>query len=342
MATRDIIVIGASAGGVEALAQLVATLPRDLPAAVFVTVHFPRSSLSVLPKVLNRAGTLPATHPADGETIRSGRIYVAPPDFHLLLTPNGMRLVRGPTENGNRPAIDPMFRSAAVTFGPRVIGIVLTGSLDDGTAGLMAITRRGGLGVAQDPEEATFSSMPASAISNGAVHHTLSIADMAPLLQRLTRETVDLPAKDPMNDDARREHAYSAFDLGTIEDSTNHPGEPSPYSCPDCGGVLWEMEDGDMLRFRCRVGHGWTNDGLLMQQTETLDTALWMALRALEESAGLNTRLARRAEARGDAKLVARLSDQAEAAERRARVIREALSRPDALSGPGPATGTHG
>src|SRR4051812_13953252 len=161
MAKKDIIVIGASAGGVEALSRLVHSLPADLPAAVFVTVHFPRTSQSVLPRILSRAGSLPAVHPKDGEPIRRGTIYVAPPDQHLLLVNGAVRLVRGPTENGNRPAIDPMFRSAAVAYGDRVIGVVLSGNLDDGTAGLMSITRRGGVGVAQDPEDALFSSMPA-------------------------------------------------------------------------------------------------------------------------------------------------------------------------------------
>lgn len=341
MATRDIIVIGASAGGVEALSTLVAGLPADLPAALFVTVHFPRTSQSVLPRILNRAGALPALHPADGDAIAPGNIYVAPPDQHLILTRHGIRLVRGPTENGNRPAIDPMFRSAAVAFGARVIGMVLTGNLDDGTAGLLTITRRGGVGIAQDPEEAIFPSMPASAISYGVANHVSTLQDIPALLERLTREPIAVQEEETVSDDAKHT-AFSSFDLRVIQDSENHPGVPSPYGCPDCGGVLWETEVDGMLQFRCRVGHGWTNDGLLMQLTETLDTALWTAFRALEENAGLNFRLATRAKERGDERSAERLSEHARSAERRAAVIRDALFRTEDSRPPVTPTGTHG
>lgn len=331
---RDIIVIGASAGGVEALAQLVSTLPADLPAAVFVTIHFPRTSRSVLPRILTRAGRLPAVAPSNGDAIERGRIYVAPPDWHLLIARGRIRLVRGPTENGNRPAVDPMFRSAAVAYGPQVIGVVLTGNLDDGTAGLLSIVRRGGIGIAQDPAEAIFPSMPQSAIDHGGVSHIVPINSMGPLLAQLASEEVAAAPESTMSDDrAARETAYSNFDLDVIEDPALHPGEPSPFSCPDCGGVLWQIEDPGTVRFRCRVGHGWTNDGLLMQQTETLETALWTALRALEESASLNRQMAQRATARGHTDLAERFEDTARLAERRASVVRGALlpeGEPDA------------
>lgn len=326
MANRDIIVIGASAGGVEALSRLVADLPGDLPATVFVTVHFPRDSHSVLPRILTRRGRLAASHPDDREPIRRGHIYVAPPDHHLLVREGVIRLVRGPTENGNRPAIDPMFRSAAITYGARVIGVVLTGTLDDGTAGLFAITRRGGVGVAQDPADALFPSMPASAIEHGVAPYVAPLAALGALLERLVHEEIDPIPEPTMRDDAGKETAYSAFDMRVIEDPEGHPGEPSPYSCPDCGGVLWAIEDERMLRFRCRVGHGWTNDGLLMQQTETLDTALWTALRALEENASLNQQMAVRAGRRGNGALAARFRANAQLAERRAGVLRDALA----------------
>ncbi|MGH7620622.1 MAG: chemotaxis protein CheB, partial [Gemmatimonadaceae bacterium] len=166
MIHRDIIVVGASAGGVEALQRLVAYLPANFGGSMFVTVHFPEHGTSTLPRILTRAGPLTAIHPVNGEPIIPGRIYVARPDFHLLLGPTGIRLVRGPRENGNRPAVDPMFRSAAVAFGRRVIGVVLTGNLDDGTSGLAAIKRRGGLAIAQDPSDALFPSMPHSAIEH--------------------------------------------------------------------------------------------------------------------------------------------------------------------------------
>lgn len=322
--TRDIIVIGASAGGVEALQGLVRTFPSKLPAVVFVTLHFPEHGKSALPRILARAGALPAVHAVDGDPVVHGRIYVAPPDHHLLLTTRGVRLVRGPKDNGNRPAVDPMFRSAALAFGPRVIGVVLSGNLDDGTAGLAAIKRRGGLAVVQDPEEALFPSMPLSALDNVAVDRVIRVNHFARTLQELMSEP--LPDVDPpVSHGDAMENDYAAGDLNAMENPEQHPGNVSPYSCPDCGGVLWELKDGEFTRFRCRVGHGWTGDALLAQQSETLDDALWTALRALEENAALSRQIAARHRGRGAERLAKRLDDQADAAQGRADVIRNAL-----------------
>lgn len=326
MAKRDIVVIGASAGGVEAVSRLVAALPRDLPAAVFVTLHYPRNAVSVLPRILSRAGTLEAVHPTDGEAILPGRIYVAPPDWHLVVGRGHIHLVRGPTENGNRPAVDPMFRSAAIAHGARVVGIVVSGNLDDGTAGLFAIRRRGGVGIAQDPDEALFPSMPRSAVEHGVANHVVPIFGMPALLESLLAEDISIDAEAQVPDDARKETDFSRFDIQAIEDEAGHPGDPSPFSCPDCGGVLWAIQDDDLARYRCRVGHAWTQDGLLMQQTETVDTALWTALRALEENASLHRNMAKRASARGSHDLVRRFEENAEVSERRAHVIRQALA----------------
>lgn len=328
MAKRDIIVIGGSAGAVEALTELMSALPADLDAAIFVTVHFPRTSRSALPRILERAGPLPAAHPRQGEHIRPGHIYVAPPDHHLLLSGAGVvQLVRGPTENGNRPAIDPMFRSAAIAFGARVIGVVLSGALDDGTAGLFAVRRRGGIGVAQAPEDAMFRSMPTSAIQHGVVQHVSRLSELGALLRRLTAEDARPDPAVTVRDDAADENAYAQFDLSMIEHPERHLGHPSPYSCPDCGGVLWEVPDGDMYRFRCRVGHGWTSDALLMQQAETLDAALWTALRAMEESANLHRTMATRARERSNEAMSQRFAASAQLAERRAQQIRDVLAR---------------
>ena len=185
---RDIIVIGASAGGVEALSQLARHLPADLPAAVFVVLHVPPYSPGLLPRILSRSRTLPASHPADGEAIRNGRITIAPPDHHLLLEGGRIRLTRGPRENGHRPAVDPLFRTAACSFGPRVVGVVLSGTLDDGTAGLAAIKQRDGVAVVQDPDEALYTGMPRSAMESVAVDYCLPINGIAELLVRLARE----------------------------------------------------------------------------------------------------------------------------------------------------------
>ena len=324
MPDRDIIVIGTSAGGVEALQVFAKTLPPNFPGSIFVTMHFPEHGTSVLPRILSRASAIPAVHAADGETIVPGRIYVAPPDHHLLLSPHEVRLIRGPKENGHRPAIDPMFRSAAVAFGPRVIGVVLTGSLDDGVAGLAAIKRRGGLTVIQDPEEAVYPSMPQSARDHVQIDRVVRLRHLARVLGELMNEPIHARDIQVSERDAM-ENEYSAGNLKVIENAEEHPGKVSAFGCPDCGGVLWEIRDGEFTRFRCRVGHGWTSEALLSQQGETLDDALWTALRALEESAALSRQIAARYVARRMDGMAARFVDQAESLERRASVVREVL-----------------
>ena len=198
MAARDIIVVGASAGGVNALATLAEGLPPDLPASVLVALHLAPGVTSILPEILARAGRLPAVHPKDGEAYEKGKIYVAPPDHHLLVREGHLRLTRGARENLHRPAIDPLFRSAALAHGPRVIGVVLTGSLDDGTAGLSAVKRCGGTAVVQDPSDASHPSMPAAALKNVAVDHSVPLSEMAALLARLAGGAVeDTTARAP-------------------------------------------------------------------------------------------------------------------------------------------------
>ncbi len=326
MSHRDVIAIGASAGGIEALQHLVRGLPADLDAAVFVTVHFPETSTSVLPRILTRAGSLAAVHAIDGESIVPGRIFVAQPGFHLILERDRVRLVRGPRENGNRPAIDPMFRSAAIAFGPRAIGVVLTGLLDDGTSGLAAIKRYGGATVVQDPEDALFPTMPLSAINYVKVDHVVPIRSMAKTLTTLVAERLPVTIEAPTQNDVM-EKKLSTADLDAIENSQQHPGKLSPFGCPDCGGVLWEIADGEFVRFRCRVGHAWTSEALLQQQADALDDALWTALRALEESASLSRQIATKHRSRGVESLAARFDMQAEMSESRASVIRESLLR---------------
>ena len=330
---RHMIVIGASAGGVEALMTLARHLVAEINAALFVTVHFPPDSTSSLARILNRAGPLHAKHAVDGEEIAPGHIYIAPPDHHLLIFRDRVRLYRGPRENGNRPAIDPMFRSAALAYGPRVIGVVLSGSLDDGTSGLLAIKRRGGTTVAQDPEEATFPSMPQSAIDHVPIDHVVRLDRMADLLYDLAKRPPATEERVAPHDDAREELEYSEVELARIEQAADHPGVLAPFGCPDCGGTLWELHEGDLVRFRCRVGHAWTSEALLASQSETLDAALWTALRALEENSALSQQLADRARRRGHPRLADRFADTAELASRRAQVIRSVLLDPSRLPG---------
>jgi two-component system, chemotaxis family, protein-glutamate methylesterase/glutaminase len=226
VAHRDIVVIGASAGGVEALKQIVSDLPANLPAAVFVTLHFPEHRTSVLPRILARESRLPVAHAVDREPIVSGRLYVAPPDSHLLLARRGIRLAEGPKENGNRPAIDPMFRSAALSFGPRVIGVVLTGNLDDGTSGLRAIKRARGVAVAQEPREAAFPSMPLSAIEYADVDHVVPLQNIAQTIVTLSSDQISDVESSFLADD-QAENAFAAADARVISDSEHHRGHLS-------------------------------------------------------------------------------------------------------------------
>jgi two-component system, chemotaxis family, protein-glutamate methylesterase/glutaminase len=285
---HDIVVIGASAGGVEALRTIAAGLPADLPAAVFVVLHMSPEGPGLLPLLLDRAGPLRAVQASDGGLIERGCIYVARPDHHLLLQDNRMRLARGPKENRSRPAVDPLFRSAALEYGPRVIGVVLTGSLDDGAAGLAAIKNRGGVAIVQAPEDALYASMPRSALRAVRADHVLPVSEIAATLAR----AASLPAEatPPANEPLRVEVAMGAGkpqDIDTL-------GPQSPYGCPECGGVLNEVEDAAVLRFRCRVGHAYTSETLAAEQEETIEASLWAAMRALEESAELKKKMADR------------------------------------------------
>ena len=320
MITRDIIVIGGSAGAIEAASTVIRSLPADLPAAVFVVIHFPTDSISVLPKILERAGRLPAHHPTDGETIRHGQIYVAPPDFHLNIQDGVIRCRRGPKENGVRPAIDPLFRTAASAYGPRVIGVVLSGNLTDGTAGLQAIKRRGGVTIAQDPQGLAYQGMPRSAIANVPVDHVYPIDRIGPALVELVHTPVKEVAAMPAENES-----HTAERKAVAEDRAHNDGIPSTYTCPECHGTLWEVQDGDVLAFRCRVGHAYSADALYSHQDDGIEAALWTALRALEEHAALCRRLAAKARDRGRDRSAALFSDKAIEAEHHAAVLRQAV-----------------
>lgn len=331
MQGHDIIVIGFSAGGIEPLLQLVADLPSDLPAAVFVVHHFPAHSISALPSILTRTADLPVHTARDREPIVPGHIYVGRPDRHLLLMPGLIRLTRGPREHGNRPALDPLFRSAARSYGSRVIGVILSGTLDDGTVGLHAIKSVGGLAVVQAPEQAAYPGMPQSALEHIEVDHVVPANEMGTLLNRLTREPA-LPQAlvpyevDPDLDPDRPEPAVvgtAALRRPTL------PGAPSTLTCPECGGVLFEEEDAGLLHFRCHVGHAFSEETLMATQAHALEGALWAAVRALEEKAELGRRLAERAEGRGWRKSAARFEHAARDAEEGSSMIRGTL-----LNGP--------
>jgi two-component system chemotaxis response regulator CheB len=289
MPNHDIIVMGASAGGVEALLKLVPQLRHDLPAAVFVVLHTTPRGPGLLAHMLDRAGPLKAVLAEDHAPIQHGTIYVAPPDYHLLVHRDYMRIERGPRENRVRPAIDPLFRSAAVAYGSRVIGVLLTGLLDDGTAGLLAVKRCGGVAVVQHPDDAVYKDMPSSALSHVEVDDCLPLANMGKRLNQLVHEPAGEPIKAPEDiviEVEMAEHMESAIRREPKR------GTPVPYGCPSCGGPLWEWSHDGLQRYRCHVGHAFTQRALIEDQDEAFERALWVALRTLEERTNMLMSLA--------------------------------------------------
>jgi two-component system, chemotaxis family, protein-glutamate methylesterase/glutaminase len=292
MATgHDIIVIGASAGGIEALSALTAELPAELPAALFVVVHTSAESPGYLADILQRAGRWPARMAADGDPIRPGRILVAPPDRHLLLSGDRVRLSSGPRENRTRPAIDPLFRSAAVAFTSRVVAIVLSGLLDDGAAGVRAVKRCGGKALVQDPGEARFPEMPRSALAAAPIDFKLPVRGMPEVLMRLAQER---PAPPPKVPEEVLWEVRMTLEEPDKKEFSEMPGSNSDFSCPECGGVLRAMADAKVPRFRCHTGHAYTLLHLLQEQGTQIEDALWAALRRLEEHDKLLTQMAQR------------------------------------------------
>jgi two-component system chemotaxis response regulator CheB len=324
MPHRDIVVLGASAGGVEALSTVLRPLPEDLPAALFVVLHTSAESPGVLAQILDRDAKIPVHEASDGEPIRHGRVYVARPDRHLMLEERRVRVVRGPKQNRHRPALDPLFRSAALAFGPRVIGVVLTGNLDDGTAGLRAIKDRGGLAIVQDPREARFPGMPQSALNHVEVDRVLALAAIAGALQAAVEEPLEMVQPPPRPD--LQVEARSDAGEGHMEDM-EAIGTPSVFSCPECSGTLWEVGHADLLRFRCRVGHAYTAENLVGEQAEAAEDALWAALRSLEENVTLARRMAERfGRTPAAASLSGRYAQKAETLDKQARDLRRLLT----------------
>jgi two-component system chemotaxis response regulator CheB len=293
MPSRDVVVIGASAGGLQAISAIVAALPASLPACLLVVVHSSPHGGSLLPEILQRVSALPVAFAAEGQRVRHGRVYLAAADRHLLIDGRKLTLGRGPRENGFRPAIDPLFRTAAREFGPRVIGVVLSGGLGDGAYGLNAIKKAGGVAVVQDPQEAIIGGMPLSAMRQVDVDHVLPAADIGRIIEHLVCD-VDHEGGSPMSARAPDPDPQLAG-LTDVTDMTARYGPPSGLTCPDCGGSLWEIEDGRAVRYQCHVGHQYAADSLDAGQRDTIDNVLWAAVRVLEEHAELKGRLARRA-----------------------------------------------
>lgn len=287
---NKIIAIGASTGGVRALKQMLPDLPADLPAAVFIVLHIGAGD-SILPRVLGAHCKLPVLHGTDGAPIENGKVFVAPPDHHLVIDGDRMRLSHSARENHVRPAIDPLLRSAAVAHGQRVIGVILTGNLDDGTVGLQAVKAYGGMAIVQDPEEAEASSMPLSASRYVDADYCLPLADIAPTLARL--------AGQGAAEEKYMKH-HEAIDMENKVALTGHLNEEkidaigtrSTQTCPECGGTLWTINGSHPLRFRCHTGHAYTAQSMLEHQCDAAEQAVWAAVRALHERYTLLKRLA--------------------------------------------------
>jgi len=320
---RDLVVLGASAGGVEALRSLVSLMPADLPAAVLVVLHVPPTGTSALPAILDRAGPLPARHARDGDVLSAGQILVAPPDQHLIVYDGAVTLSRGPQENGHRPAVDVLFRSAARARGARVVGVVLSGALDDGAAGMVAVASRGGACVVQDFEEALYDSMPRAAHDAVEKAEVLPVTDIPDALQRLLADAVVVP-DEPAPHLMEQEAAMADLDPSAMHDP-DRPGHPSGFGCPECHGALFEIKEGTLTRFRCRVGHAWSPESLVVRQTVALESALWMALRSLEEKATLSRQLEASANDRGHGLTAARFADDALEALTAAETLRDLI-----------------
>ncbi|WLD57205.1 chemotaxis protein CheB [Salinispirillum sp. LH 10-3-1] len=285
--TRDpmLVVVGASAGGMAALKELVAQFPPDFPAPVFIVNHMgAHTTGEALVKVLNESSSLTCAHGHHEEVFKSGHIYLAPSDQHMLIVKRKILITKVARENRSRPAIDPLFRSAAVAYSNRVIGIILTGYLDDGTSGMRAIKRCGGVCIAQDPEDAAYPDMPQSVIANVGADYCLPVAEMGALLTDLV--TRELPENEPVPEDIVIEAKIAQRVLSDLP-SVEALGEQVPFNCPDCGGVLWQMADGKLLRYRCHTGHAFTSSALLAQQSVKIEETLWVALRMFEERQNL-------------------------------------------------------
>lgn len=305
--------------------ELVGGLPEQFPATIILALHLNPNAPSAMPQILTKAGPLPASFPADFEPLKQGHIYVAPPDRHLLLEQGHVRLTRGPKENRFRPSVDTLFRSAAYAYGPRVVGVVLTGMLDDGVAGLWALKDRGGATIVQDPKEAPAPSMPQSAMRYVEVDYSLPLSGIAPLLKELAHtpavEEGAYPVSERMKIEVQIAKEHTAIDKGI-----QNLFEPSNYTCPECQGVLLQLKEGGILRFRCHTGHAYSAGTLLEEGRKGAEDSLWGAVRSLEERILLLRQLAEHLESNDHGVDAAPLLQEIEKAERKADIVRQVVT----------------
>lgn len=286
-----VVVIGTSAGGLIALKKLISQLQKDFPLPILVVQHISADATgNVLLNALNDLGNLSCEHAKDGQKLQAAHLYLAPSDHHLMIDEDQKILVtKGAQENRSRPAIDPLFRSAAVAFGNGVIGILLTGYLDDGTAGMKVIKRCGGTCFVQDPDDADYPDMPKNVLNNVEVDYCLPIAQMGAVLNQVI--PVKLGKRKPVPEDILIEAKIAMRVLSDLS-SVNALGDQVPFNCPGCGGVLWQVDKDRDLRFRCHTGHAYTAASLLAEQTKKIEETMWTALRMFEERKNLLTEMA--------------------------------------------------
>lgn len=322
MPWRDLVVIGGSAGSLAPLTTVVSALPPSFGACVLIVLHSPAAPAGNLRRILERVSHLPVVIAKDEQDLEPG-IVLARADQHMIVTaPNQIRLTSGAKESGFRPAIDPLFRTAAKACGSRVIGVILSGALDDGVYGLREIKARDGLTIVQDPDDAEISIMPRAALAHVDVDYVLPAAAIAPLL---LRETVPRQGEPTTGEDAENDDPQLPGNKVDIARMNAELGPPSGLTCPDCGGALWQIEDGSLVRFQCHVGHHYSAESLAMHQDESVEQALWSAVRALEERAELRRRMASQTEAAGLAAVAESFATQARVAEEEADRIRSVL-----------------
>ena len=329
MPHRDILAIGTSAGGFEALRFLARELPADFPACILVVIHLSAEFNSGLDGILSQAGRLPASFATDGEPARPGHLFIAPPKCHLLLDGNRLRLGRGPRENNARPAIDPLFRSVALCCGPRAVGAVLTGTLGDGASGLQALQQCGGIAVVQNPAGAAYPEMPMNALRALHPDHLAGLHEMPALLTRLVREPAGAPVAVPDSIKLEVEIARSGRSSMSTLDRIGHR---SVLTCPDCNGVMWEIDEGNVVRYRCHVGHAYTSDLMSLALDEGLRRALASAARALDERIALTRKLEQQASGFGQKRVAESWARKRREAEQEAKILRDAMQRADEIA----------
>jgi two-component system, chemotaxis family, protein-glutamate methylesterase/glutaminase len=310
MAHKDIVVIGGSAGSLQPLQSILSSLPWDFQSSTFVVLHTTEDSPRLLPDILNRHSKVPVMYAVHNAQILPSRVYVAPAgQRHLLIDRGKIRMEAGPRENHSRPAIDAMFRSASYAYGSQVIGVVLSGNLDDGAAGLASIKNRAGLAIVQHPEDSVAPSMPVSAIESTSIDFILPAEQIGPKLIELA----SLEVSEKLQPISIGERAM--------------PSTGQTYACPECGGVLEEMRESGLMRFRCRVGHQYSPESLMWDQTEAVERALWAAIRSMEEQAEFADRMSESSRQKRRTGLASRFTDKAESSRENAAILRELLQR---------------